>query len=404
MNTLKFGNGEWYGKEGTILAYNDENNNYKPLPFTFDRDSVATRVNKQGLIETVGADQPRIDYLNDSNGALLLEPSRTNLVTQSELFSNWQTEATNIIASDVISPSGQNNAKKIITNNVTNQSYANTTATVTQSATYTFSCFAKKGEVRFICLVGLNPLTFSYFDLELGVKGTSTVTSKMEDYGNGWYRCSATFTADTTSKFCGIYLTPTDNSLTASSIPNGYGNYIFGAQLEQGSYSTSYIPTQGSAVTRLADVCVDAGNEQVINSTEGVLYAEIAALANDGTTREMALSDGGASNRIEVRYLSSANDIQAVIRGAASTILLSYTLSDAKEFAKVAVKYKSGDYALWIDGVERAVSTTTGTPTGLSQFAFDDGNGGFNIYSKVKDVKIYNTALTDQELIALTQV
>ena len=85
MNTLKFGNGEWYGKEGTILAYNDENNNYKPLPFNFDRASSATRVNKQGLIETVGADQPRIDYLNDSNGALLLEPSRTNLIPYSNL-------------------------------------------------------------------------------------------------------------------------------------------------------------------------------------------------------------------------------------------------------------------------------------------------------------------------------
>ena len=49
MNTLKFGNGEWYGKEDTILAYNSENNNYKPLPFTFERASTATRVNKEGL-------------------------------------------------------------------------------------------------------------------------------------------------------------------------------------------------------------------------------------------------------------------------------------------------------------------------------------------------------------------
>ena len=77
-NTLKFGNGEWYGKKDTILAYNDENNNYKPLPFTFDRASSATRVNKDGLIETVGADQPRVDFLNDSKGALFL--SRVGLI------------------------------------------------------------------------------------------------------------------------------------------------------------------------------------------------------------------------------------------------------------------------------------------------------------------------------------
>ena len=47
MNTLKFGNGEWYGKKDTILAYNDENSNFKPLPFSFDRDTSATRLIKK---------------------------------------------------------------------------------------------------------------------------------------------------------------------------------------------------------------------------------------------------------------------------------------------------------------------------------------------------------------------
>ncbi len=77
-NTLKFGNGEWYGKKDTILAYNDENSNYKPLPFNFSRASNATVINKDGLIEEVGSGQPRVDYKDDSKGALLLEPSRTN--------------------------------------------------------------------------------------------------------------------------------------------------------------------------------------------------------------------------------------------------------------------------------------------------------------------------------------
>ena len=62
-NTLKFGNGEWYGKKDTILAYNDENSNYKPLPFDFSRASNATVVNKAGLIETVGSGEPRVDFL-----------------------------------------------------------------------------------------------------------------------------------------------------------------------------------------------------------------------------------------------------------------------------------------------------------------------------------------------------
>jgi hypothetical protein len=87
-NTLKFGNGQWATKVGSTLAYNDENGNFKPLPFNFTRSTGGTRVNKDGLIEVVTNNKPRIDFLNDSNGALLLEPSRTNLFLNSDDFHN----------------------------------------------------------------------------------------------------------------------------------------------------------------------------------------------------------------------------------------------------------------------------------------------------------------------------
>jgi hypothetical protein len=89
MNTLKFGNGEWYGKKDTILAYNDLNSNYKPLPFNFSRASKATVINKDGLIEELGSGQPRVDFLGNTQGALKLEPARTNLITYSESFPNF---------------------------------------------------------------------------------------------------------------------------------------------------------------------------------------------------------------------------------------------------------------------------------------------------------------------------
>ena len=71
-NTYKFGNGTWATKKGSTLAYNDEDNNFKPLPFSFERNSIATRVNKEGLIEVVGNDIPRIDYTDSAEGALLV--------------------------------------------------------------------------------------------------------------------------------------------------------------------------------------------------------------------------------------------------------------------------------------------------------------------------------------------
>ena len=123
-NTLKFGNGEWYGKKDTILAYNDENSNFKPLPFSFDRASSATVINKDGLIETVGSGEPRIDYKDDSKGALLLEPSRSNLITYSEDFDNawinqlWSKQNINLTSNYELSPSGLLNADfRVITTN-----------------------------------------------------------------------------------------------------------------------------------------------------------------------------------------------------------------------------------------------------------------------------------------------
>jgi len=71
-NTLKFGNGNWATKEGSALAYNDENGNFKPLPFDFSRASKATVINKDGLIEEVGSGEPRIDFLGNTQGAFFV--------------------------------------------------------------------------------------------------------------------------------------------------------------------------------------------------------------------------------------------------------------------------------------------------------------------------------------------
>ena len=88
--TFKFGeNGKWATKTGSSLAYNDQNDNFKPMPFSVTRDSIATRVNKQGLIEVVGHDKLRIDYKDSSKGVALLEPARSNVLTYSEDFNQW---------------------------------------------------------------------------------------------------------------------------------------------------------------------------------------------------------------------------------------------------------------------------------------------------------------------------
>jgi hypothetical protein len=109
-NTLKFGNGQWATGNGTALAYNDENANFKPLPFDFTRASSGTVVNQSGLIETVGSGIPRIDFLGNTKGALLLEPSRTNSLLQSNQFdTTWGTSSATV-TSGQIGVGGSSNA------------------------------------------------------------------------------------------------------------------------------------------------------------------------------------------------------------------------------------------------------------------------------------------------------
>ena len=422
-NTLNLGDGKWATKEGSLLAYNSENNNYKPLPFTFDRASSATRVNKDGLIETVGADQPRIDYLNDSNGALKLEPSRTNLVTYSEDFSqsDWTKGNSSIESDTLISPSGILNGSTLTDNAANTIHRLRDSLSLSASTDYGLSIFAKKGTLSNIQLALINTANSNtasrVFDLENGALGESITVggtlqdSKITDYGNGWYRCEITAQLGSTPNTYQITLAPqsSGNSTTGNQVTydgDGNGNvYLWGAQLEEGSYSTSYIPTQGSAVTRLADVCKNSGNDQVINSTEGVLYAEISALANDLTERRITISDGTTSNRVAIEYTLSSNQIKGrVVSSSTTSANMNFTASSIVDFSKIAISYKQNEFNLWINGTKVATDTSGSVPIGLNELAFDNGAGNDKFNGNVKDVRVYNTALTDQELAALTQV
>ena len=410
-NTLKFGNGEWYGKKDAILAYNDENNNYKPLPFTFDRASSATRVNKDGLIETVGADQPRVDFLNDSKGALKLEPSRTNLLTYSEELSNW-TNIQNVTVTDkdIISPNGSQNASRINETavNGVHRLFLNPTVA---SAKHTFSVFLKAGTRKWAYL-RLDGGTFeprTWFDLENGVLGTvnSDHIASIEDFGNGWYRCSVTIAGTTydTTPLGIIAITTGNNVYSYAGDVNEY-IYAWSAQLEQGSYATSIINTSGSAVTRVADVCNNAGNDQVFNDNEGVLYVETKGFTDLLTqSNYIQLSKNGelsATNSLIIQHRNNGY-LRVYVNGFGTPDIHFNINIDFTQNHKIAVLYKLNGYKLFIDGVEQNLylTPTQAVFIGLDNLSFDL-RGALSWNGSIKDVRVYNTALTDAELQALT--
>ena len=408
-NTLNLGNGNWATKEDSLLAYNSENGNFKPLPFDFTRASSATVVNKAGLIETVGSGEARIDFSkDDSKGALLLEPTRSNLIPYSEDFSNaaWAKQSVTITSNSVISPDGSLNADKI-TDDSTNGAHRMTEAFTTSSTgSFTYSIFLKKGTLTTAQFQLFNSATASSANVDL-VNGTITsdgtgVDHKIENYGNDWFKCSISGTLSNSTTTVYLYLKQKPNYI-------GSGDYLYawGAQFEEGSYATSYIPNFGNSAgaTRSADVCNNGANEQVINSTEGVLYAEISGFENDTSFRTISLSDGSNINEVQLLYSGNTNIIRVILTSNAVTqVDFNYTMTNGVNYNKIAFTYKQNNFQLWVNGIKRQSDTIGNTSNNLNKIRFQNGVGSANFYGNVKDIKLYNTALTDSELTALTKI
>jgi hypothetical protein len=379
---------------------------------TFTRASTATRVNAEGLIESVATGVPRIDYTGGGCGKLLLESQRTNLMRNSEQLNSWLKLDISVTSNSTTSPDGTQNADTITATGAGSLShliYQN--LAFTSGTSYTLSVFAKANTSDYIQLVFAGQLianSYANFDLSSGtITASAFLTAKIENYGNGWYRCSVSATAGaslTNSQI--VYLI---NSGTASRgqsfVQSGESVYLWGGSFENGSFPTSYIPTTTTAVTRLADAASKTGISSLINSTEGVLYAEISALADDLTYRILSISDGTTAERIYIQYTNVTNTVAVVIKNGSTTQAnMGYALSDETELAKVAIKYKANDFALWVNGFEVGTDASGTTPTGLSELAFDDGGGANYFYGNVQNLMVFPSALSDTELATLTTI
>ncbi len=324
-------------------------------------------------------------------GSWLLEPQSTNLVTYSEDFSNSSySKASGGLGSVPIvtskystSPSGEQNADRI------QFDLNGGTSSSDSSWIFTFPALDVDGVVSIYLKTNDDSTKVVYFRNTFGTIDNVTVN------GN-WQRYSIT---NPTTR--GFYL-----GLRGSQGNSDNADLsVWGAQVEQQSYATSYIPTNGATNTRLQDIANNSGNATLTNSTEGVLYAEIAALADDLSSRIISLSDGTNTNRIHLFYFSQSNDLVANYRVGGSTVVSFIAdLTDITNFSKVAFKWESGDFKMYVDGTLIGTNTnTTMLPSGtLDVLSFMRGDGSFNFYGKNKALAVYKEALTDANLRCLT--
>lgn len=391
--------------------------------FTFTRASTATFVGSDGLLQTAASGVPRIDYLANTDSHILLEPSRTNILEDSNDLDNGNSFIKVNAASftqNVVSPTGSTDGWTLLTQNKGGNGQAGTRFKLGGLANFdipideyvTVSIFAKKNDYDSIaCKVenfsNLNGT--SYFHLHNGTLGTLSGnhhSHKIEDYGNGWYRLSLTVlqpsgATDINGRFAWLYATSSEStSVPRTGTETGYW---YGGQIERASYSTSYIETTGASATRVTETAADAGTSTLFNDSEGVLFIETAALSDDTIDRYIGITDGTASNRVLVGYSTDTNRIRVLISdGGVLTADISYDVTDRADFSKIAVKYKENDVALWVDGVERATDTSATMPSGLDELDCNSGAGASPFYGKIKQIKVYKEALTDTQLQNLT--
>ncbi len=379
---------------------------------TGDPQGEATRVNKDGIIESVAADVPRLDYplldgVVQDCPTLLLEPSRTNSLPESENFStNWFVIGLSV-SSGISSPDGGTNAYSLVEGTGTGGKIIYDAISVS-AGSVTYSLFMKKGDKRYTALLLSGVVTTSMFNVDLENGTGTTVTgsfdsTNIEEYPNGWYRISVTTTATAGNLNCNVYLMNGAAYNERNYTGNGTDKtYIFGAQLEAGSYPTSYIPTSGSAVTRTVDKCLNAGDANLFNDSEGTLFVDLENFS--GNTRELTLSDGTINNRVTINFYGASAVIRFYVANSVAQADSFFSISfNFDQRNKIAFRYKQNDFKAYINGTQVFSDTSGNTPVGLSRFDFANSNGTFNfIEGEIYQAMVFNEALSDSELQTLT--
>lgn len=337
-----------------------------------------------GILE----DMPRLDYSGGAScPALLLEPQRTNKIANSEYFDSWIGGNRSSTPNEIASPEGISNGTKLAASGGTayyaHQLYSTSGANV-------FSVFLKYGTKTIQSIYAYSSGSYfaqATFNLSTGVvNNVSNGTASIEDYGNGWYRCSVQGNAAATLIEVGI------EGIGASDY-----TYAYGAQLEAGSYPTSYIPTYGTSVTRSADFMNISSLADMIDGNSFTYFLEVnnEAVVRDASTGNISV--GATGNRFFL-YNSNAtsNRLQLFIQDSGG--IEQYVLS--ADNVKLAIRFEPNNVEVFENGVSVKSTTQNLDFSANSSYVLR----GTTREIGVKQTAIFPTALTDSECIALTTI
>ncbi len=396
----------------------------------FSRASIATRFNKYGLLETVPANAARIEYdpVTLEAKGLFIEESRANLLLQSNAFSTpWGVTTAPLMTKtqDVTSPTGAVDGWSFIEDNQTSQKYATQTYTAGSLTTvHTLSVFVKAvsgSAQRYLALrlsdaassstnkirAVFNPNTGAWATAPVASGNATAASGSIQDVGNGWYRVSVSGAPQTTGTATGVLVHIAVGNSTTNELPSylgvtGSGLNVFGAQLEAGTFPTSYIPTAASAVTRAADTATMSGTNLTswFNQSPGTIVADtnISAALVD----KFIVTIKNTASVYAVALRRNPSNIPVVyFRNGASEDLGNSTFTTGRY--KIGGSWEAGTTSMAFNG-NFATRANTAVPTNADVMVI--GASAFSnahINDTIRSIKYYNTRLTDEQLIELTK-
>ena len=355
------------------------------------------------------ANLPRLDYLGSSCGKLLLEGQRTNLVTFSEQMDNaaWNNLNTTLTANAGISPDGYQNADKVIPAATSGAHifFQSVSALISSGTTYTYSFFAKAAEYTKAGIriggAGYAPTPMAAINLSTGAiisqQGFTSVS--VVSYGNGWYRIAGTYVA--TSAAAPNIIALSDSFTTTSDNYNFTGDgtsgiLAFGAMHETGAYATSYIPTLGAAVTRLADAASKTGISSLIGQTEGTIFWE-GSIDNFANYATLFALEGTSNSWIYCLTYSAGLTFEV---RSNNVVTAGYSPTFTTGSHKIALAYNASQVAIYIDGV--SVFTDNSVTIPATSNLYLAGWSGYNQAIKTAQALLFKTRLPNSSLEELT--
>ena len=333
-------------------------------------------------------DIPRIEYGSDGSlKGLLIEEQRTNLVTYSEDFENsaWVKSGTVAIDSTLVTgPDGTLSGRRVLNfDDAAGDRLRNPTTIA--NATLTGSIWVK-GEGSNIGK-----------DVRLTLRrigGASAISNVTHTLTADWHRLDATITQQPDNTGANLLLANPANGNEASEV------LIYGAQLEEGSFPTSYIPTSGSTATRSADVASIPVSAFGYNQTAGTVVVEVEPYVVGDGEYYLSLNDGTTDERAEIIYSTSV--FATMVSNGVLTS--SINLGDTTGVIKVASALKENDAAACLNGGPIGTDTSTLMPVGVTTLTIGDRAVSANnkLNGHIKSIQYYPRRLTNAQLQELT--